>query len=199
MNPTVKYIVVFVLAASFLGVATVFILPRLRTSPDNPVPAQADGVSDGRVDETAAGADDSRSKTSRSTQTTGIKKTLAERNQAKFDVGEMRNEAEDWVRRFRGTPEERRKVIEELRDDTELILMIADATESSIENMTSDELEKERAHFEKDYRPLLDYLKTGRLHRMLKTPEEEEVIGTAFDAAQHFLEHLDAALNSQGY
>lgn len=127
-------------------------------------------------------------------------KTLAERNKAKFDVGEMRNEAEDWIERFRhGTPAERQEVIDELRDDTELILLIADAAESSVEKMTPDELEKERADFEKNYRAQLDYLKTGRLQRMLKTPEEREVIGTAFEAAQSFLERLDAALNAAGY
>lgn len=196
MNSTVKYIVVLVLAAAFLVVATVLVLPRLRTAPEHPSPLQKAGMADAGKNDAEA---DSHTK-SRSTQTSGKSmKSLAERNKAKFDVGEMRNEAEDWIRRFRGTPEERLEVTRELKDDTELILLLAAAAESSVEDMTHDELVRERADFEKDYRALLDYLKTGRLQRMLKTPEEREVIGTAFEAAQSFLERLDAALNSQGY
>ena len=200
MNTTVKTILVLALAASVLGVATVFLLPRLRSAPDRPAPELEAGMPDHGSNDAADAADDPSAKDSRPAQSVRKKrKSLAELNKAQFDVGEMRNEAEDWIRRFRGTPEERQKVTEELRDDTELILLIADAAESSIENMTSDELEKERADFEKKYRALLDYLKTGRLQRMLKTPEEQEVIGTAFDAAQSFLERLDAALNAVGY
>jgi hypothetical protein len=201
MNPTVKSIAVLAMTAAALGAATFFILPHLRTSPEPRATTQEAGAPDGGADETDEAADPRGKKDPRSAQTTVRKntKSLAERNQAKFDVGEMRNEAADWIQRFRGTPEERRKVTEELRDDTELILMITAATESSIENMTPDELERERVDFEKNYRPLLDYLKTGRLQRMLKTPEEQEVIGTAFEAAQNFLERLDAALNAVGY
>ena len=65
--------------------------------------------------------------------------------------------------------------------------------------MSSEELEKERASFEKDYRAQLDYLQTGRLQRTLKTPEEQEVIGSAIEAVQNFLEQLDNALHSAGY
>ena len=65
--------------------------------------------------------------------------------------------------------------------------------------MSPEELREAREEFEKEYRAQLDYLQTGRLQRMLKTPEEQEVIGAAFDAAQNFLERLDAALNAAGY
>ena len=196
MNPTLKYIAVIILVASALGVATAFIMPHFRTSPAYRVPSYETGMPDDGADKS-----DSRIRGVRSGQTVRKNtKSLAERNKAKFDVGEMRNEAEDWIEKFRnGTPEERQEVIERLREDTALILMIADAAESSIENMTPDELEKERADFEKNYRAQLDYLKTGRLQRMLKTPEEQEVIGPAFEAAQSFLERLDAALNAVGY
>ena len=126
-------------------------------------------------------------------------KSLDERNKAKFDVGEMRHEAEDMLRRFRGTPEERQEVIDECEDGKELIRLIADLSESSIEKMSPEELEKERASFEKDYRAQLEYLQTGRLQRMLKTPEEEEVIGSTIEVVQEFLERIDNALHSAGY
>ena len=197
MNSTVKYMVVLLLTTAFLVVATVLVLPRLRTSPEHISPSQNVGMTDVGKDDPEA---DSSAKISRSTQTSGKNaKSLAERNKAKFDIGEMRNEAEDWIQRFRGTPEERREITRKIKDDTALILLLADAAESSVEGMTHDELVRERADFEKDYRALLDYLKTGKLQRMLKTQEEQEVIGTAFEAAQSFLERLDAALNSQGY
>ena len=34
---------------------------------------------------------------------------------------------------------------------------------------------------------------------MLKTPEEKEVIGSAIEVVQQFLERLDEALHSAGY
>lgn len=126
-------------------------------------------------------------------------KTLAERNKAKFDVGEMRHEAEDMLRRFRGTPEERQEVVEECEDGKELIRLIAELSESSIEKMSPEELEKERENFEKDYRAQLDFLQTGQLQRMLKTPEEQEVIGSTIEAVQEFFERIDNALYSAGY
>ena len=126
-------------------------------------------------------------------------KTLAERDKDKFNVGEMRNEAEDMLRRFRGTPEERQDVIEECEAGKALILAIADAAVGEYDSMSPEELREAREEFEKEYRAQLDYLQTGRLQRMLKTPEEQEVIGAAFDAVQNFLERLDAALNAAGY
>lgn len=126
-------------------------------------------------------------------------KTLDERNKAKFNVGEMRHEAEDMLRRFRGTPEERQEVIEECEGGKELIRLIADLSESSIEKMSPEELEKERENFEKDYRAQLDFIQTGQLQHMLKTPEEEEVIGSTIEAVQEFFERIDNALHSAGY
>ena len=116
-----------------------------------------------------------------------------------FNVGEMRNEVEEMIRRFRGTPEERQEVIDECREGRELILLIADLSESSIEEMSPEELEKERENFEEEYRAQLNYLRTGRLQRMLKTPEEQEVIGGTIETVQDFLERIDAALSSAGY
>ena len=66
------------------------------------------------VFESDARAADSRSTKNRSKSG----KSLAERNKDKFNVGEMRREAEDMLQRFRGTPEERQSVIEEC--DTQL-------------------------------------------------------------------------------
>ena len=73
------------------------------------------------------------------------------------------------------------------------------SSHSSIEKMSPEELEKERESFEKDYRAQLDFLQTGQLQRMLKTPEEEEVIGSTIEAVQEFLERIDASLQSAGY
>ena len=111
----------------------------------------------------------------------------------------MRHEAEDMLRRFRGTPEERQEVVEECEDGKELIRLIAELSESSIEKMSSEELEKERENFEKDYRAQLNFLQTGQLQRMLKTPEEEEVIGSTIEVVQEFLERIDNSLHSAGY
>ena len=65
--------------------------------------------------------------------------------------------------------------------------------------MSPEELEKERESFEKDYRAQLDYLQTGQLQRMLRTPEEREVIGSTIEVVQDFLERVDNALHSAGY
>ena len=126
-------------------------------------------------------------------------KTLEERDKEKFDIAEMRNEIEEMVRKFRGTPEERREVVDECEKGKELIQLFAELSESSIEKMSPEELEKERESFEKEYRAQLEYLRTGRLQRMLKTPEEQEVIGSTIEAAQDFLERIDEALHSAGY
>ena len=195
MNPTVRSIVIPASAALFLTVAAFCMLPLFRTTPEHPSSQPEDGIPSSGMPDQRPPAKRARIERSARKNT----KSLADLKKAEFDVGEMRNEAEDWVRKFRGTPEERREIVEKLRDDTELILLIGEAAESSIEAMSPEELEKERADFEKNYRAQLDYLKTGRLHRMLKTPEEQEVIGAAFDAAQNFLERLDAALNAAGY
>lgn len=199
MNRTVRFPVILVSTVLILGAATIFLLPYLRTGPESRPPArQEDGIPPGgTLDRPDARLSSKRFRSVRTERKNT--RSFADSEKAKFDVGEMRNEAEDWIRKFRGTPEERREIIEKLRDDTKLILLIGDAMESSIEEMSPDELEKERADFERNYRAQLDYLKTGRLQRMLKTPEEQEVIGTAFEAAQNFLERLDAALNAAGY
>jgi len=198
MNPAVRFIVVLVSAALVLGVATVFVLPRLQTGPEYRSPVrQEDGTTSGAPDKSGKRSPEKGARPVRIDRNNA--KTLADQEKAKFDVGEMRNEAEDWIRKFRGTLEERREIVEKLRDDMELVLLIGDAMETSIGEMTPEELEKERADFERNYRAQLDYLKTGRLQRMLKTPEEQEVIGSAFEAAQNFLERLDAALNAAGY
>lgn len=146
------------------------------------------------------GGPDAGSRVTQSTKSSGNEpQAFSDREQAKFDVGEMRNEVEDMIRRFRSTPEERQKVIDECEDGMEFIRLMAELSESSIEEMSPEELEKERESFEKDYRAQLDYLQTGRLQRMLKTPEEQEVIGGAIEAVQDFLERVDAALRSAGY
>ena len=125
--------------------------------------------------------------------------SFGDREETKFEVAEMRNEVEEMVRKFRGTPEDRQEVIEECEGGKELIRLFADLSESSIENMSPEELEKERESFEKEYRAQLDYIQTGQLQRMLKTPEEEEVIGSTIEAVQEFLERIDGALHSAGY
>lgn len=126
-------------------------------------------------------------------------KSLAERDRDKFNVGEMRNEVEDMLRRFRGTPEERQDVIDECESGKALILAIADAAVGDYDSMSPEELQDAREEFEKEYRAQLDYLQSGKLKRMLKTPEEQEVIGTTIDVVQQFLERLDDALHAAGY
>ena len=194
---------VLILIASLLMLAAAVIAlrsgPRLQPSEEEAEPYVVEeefprAEPGGTADEPDIRAEDSRP--------AGIRKsvkTLDERNKAKFDVGEMRHEAEDMLRRFRGTPEERQEVVEECEDGKELIRLIAELSESSIEKMSPEELEKERESFEKDYRAQLDFLQTGQLQRMLKTPEEQEVIGSTIEAVQEFLERIDASLQSAGY
>ena len=126
-------------------------------------------------------------------------KTLAERNKDKFDVGEMRREAEDMLQRFRGTPEERQDVIEECEAGKALILAITDDAVAAFDDKSPEELRKAREEFEKEYRAELDYLQTGKLQRMLKTPEEQEVIGSTIEVVRQFLERLDEGLHAAGY
>lgn len=149
----------------------------------------------GEKDEPGAEATDSRPAKNRSKSG----KSLDERNNANSEVVEMRNELEEMVRKFRGTPEERQEVIEECEGGKELIRLFADLSESSIEKMSPEELEKERENFEKEYRAQLDLIQSGELQQMLETPEEEEVIGSTIEAVQEFLERIDGALQSAGY
>ena len=156
----------------------------------------------GEKDEPGAEATDSRPAKNRSKSG----KSLDERNNAnsevvemRNEVEEMRNEVEEMVRKFRGTPEERQEVIEECEGGKELIRLFADLSESSIEKMSLEELEKERENFEKEYRAQLDLIQSGELQQMLETPEEEEVIGSTIEAVQEFLERIDGALQSAGY
>ena len=194
---------VLILIASLLMLAAAVIAlrsgPRLQPSEEEAEPYVVEeefprAEPGGTADEPDTRAGDSRPVKSRKSG-----KTLDERNKAKFDVGEMRREAEDMLRRFRGTPEERQEVIEECEGGKELIRLIADLSESSIEKMSPEELEKERENFEKDYRAQLDFIQTGQLQHMLKTPEEEEVIGSTIEAVQEFFERIDNALHSAGY
>ena len=194
---------VLILIASLLMLAAAVIAlrsgPRLQPSEEEAEPYVVEeefprAEPGGTADEPDIRAEDSRP--------AGIRKsgkTLDERNKAKFDVGEMRREAEDMLRRFRGSEEERQAVIEECEDGKALILLIAELSESSIEGMSPEELEKERESFEKDYRAQLDFLQTGQLQRLLKTPDEREIIGSTYDAVQDFLERIDEALHSAGY
>ncbi len=196
------YTVLIIIVSALMLAAAVIALrsgARLQPSEDEPdepiVEEECPRVEPGET----ADEQDTRTGDSRPVKGHNSGKTLDERNKAKFDVGEMRREAEDMLRRFRGTPEERQEVVDECRDGKELIRLIADLSESSIEEMSPEELEKERESFEKDYRAQLEFLQTGQLQRMLRTPEEREVIGSTIEAVQDFLEHLDNALHSAGY
>lgn len=204
MNSAFKAIVLFAVAA-VLCAATFILVPRLRTASAGP---GIDGAANeenvqGENAETdvsgATGTSEAVSPRTKARNASSSGSSFADREQSKFDVGEMRNEVEEMVRKFRGTPEERQEVIDECEDGKELIQLFADLSESSIEKMSPDELEKERESFEKDYRAQLDFLQTGQLQRMLKTPEEEEVIGSTIEAVQEFLERIDASLQSAGY
>ncbi len=203
MNPIFKASVIIAVAA-VLCAATLILVPHLRdrgSDPDGMELAedeleQEDGLETEVSVRTAPASSGSRSSKTPSVHTA---QTSSDREQSKFDVGEMRNEVEEMVRKFRGTDEERQEVIEECEGGKELIRLIADLSVTSIDNMSPEELEKERESFEKEYRAQLDFLQTGQLQRMLKTPEEEEVIGSTIEAVQGFLEQLDEALHSAGY
>ena len=203
MNSAFKAIVLFAVAA-VLCAATFILVPRLRTASAGPgMDGAADEEVQGENVETdvsgATGASEAVSPRTKARNASSSGSSFADREQSKFDVGEMRNEVEEMVRKFRGTPEERQEVIDECEDGKELIQLFADLSESSIEKMSPEELEKERESFEKDYRAQLDFLQTGQLQRMLKTPEEQEVIGSTIEAVQEFLERIDTSLQSAGY
>ena len=199
MNNRLYTVLILIVAALMLAAAVIALRSGARLQPSEdetePIVEECSRAEPGDT----ADEPDTRTADARPAKNRKSGKSLDERNKAKFDVGEMRNEVEDMVRKFRGTPEERQEVIEECEDGKELIKLFGELSESSIEKMSSEELEKERESFEKDYRAQLDYLQTGRLQRMLKTPEEQEVIGSAIEAVQNFLEQLDNALHSAGY
>ena len=205
MNFPFKAAVVLAVAAA-LCAATLILVPRLRTCT-----AGAGGMEtaseviapedDAETD--ASGMAGSYAGGSRRTQPirngSGSSESLDDREEVDSEVEEMRNEIEEMIRKFRGTPEERQEVIDECEDGKELIRLIAELSESSIEEMSPEELEKERESFEKDYRAQLTFLQTGQLQRMLRTPEEREVIGSTIEVVQDFLERVDNALHSAGY
>ena len=201
MSLAFRAAVVFTVAV-ILCTATLFLVPHLRSHGDGSggtdfsdgILEQEDVPDEDHPGKTVAAAGPRTGQTARSSANRST-----DREKDMFSVGEMRNEVEEMIRRFRGTPEERQEVIEECENGRELIRLIADLSESSIEEMSPEELEKEREDFEKEYRAQLNYLRTGRLQRMLKTPEEQEIIGGTIETVQDFLERIDAALASAGY
>ena len=204
MNSLTKVIVLFTVA-TVLCAATFLLVPRLRSRDAG----DADGIDVELADDDAEAESEREtgdsettgpgSSGSRAVWTVPADDPSADREKAELAVAEMRQEVEEMVRRFRGTPEERQEVIDECEAARELIRMIADLNESSIEKMPPEDLEKERENFENDYRAQLDFLQSGQLQSMLKTPEEQEVIGDTIDVMQDFLERTDAALQSAGY
>lgn len=206
MNPNFKAGVLCV-AAAVLCVVAFALVPHLRNRAAASGISELDGEEEVLENETGPDAPGKKDPDSSAAVSSGRKPMernaslgkLSQREKGKFDVGEMRREAEDMLRRFRGTPEERQEVIEECEGGKELIRMFADLSESSIEKMSPEELEKERESFEKDYRAQLEFLQTGQLQRMLRTPEEREVIGSTIEVVQDFLERIDTSLRSAGY
>ncbi len=206
MNPNIR-VGVICFAAAVLCVAAFALVPHLRnraaevnvSEPGKEEEVQEDETSDADIARTKKDSSASVSSGRKPVERNASLGKRSQREKGKFDVGEMRREAEDMLRRFRGTPEERQEVIDECRDGKELIRLIADLSESSIEEMSPEELEKERESFEKDYRAQLDFLQTGQLQHMLRTPEEREVIGSTIEVVQDFLERVDNALHSAGY
>ena len=203
MNPVFKASVIIAVAAVLCAV-TLILVPHFRDRGNDPGGtelAEDDLEQEDELETAAVGRTASASSGSRSSRASSVRteNPSSDREQSKFDVGEMRNEVEEMVRKFRGTPEERQEVIEECEDGKELIRLIADLSVTSIDNMSPEELEKERESFEKEYRAQLDYLQSGQLQRMLKTPEEQEVIGSTIETVQGVLEQLDEALHSAGY
>jgi len=201
MDRTLQVILIFVAAAVlFIAAAAVVLFwPRQQPVGGGYGSGHDSEVQDAETDDASDEAENG-AMISRLAQRSGKSgKTLAERNKEKFNVGEMRREAEDMLRRFRGTPEERQDVIEECEDGKALLLAITDDALAAYDDMSPEDLRKAREEFEKDYRAQLDYLQTGRLQRMLKTPEEQEVIGSTIEVVQHFLERLDEGLHAAGY
>ena len=196
MDRKLHTILIFAASALFLAAATLAILHKAPAETD---PDAAELEFEDEEEQPEAAEETESASKPRPQQQEKPAKTRAERDKDKFDVGEMRNEAEDMLRRFRGTPEERQDVIEECEAGKALILAIADLAVAEYNDMSPEELMEARKEFEKEYRAELDYLQTGRLHRMLKTPEEREVLGSTFDVVRQFLETLDNALHSAGY
>ena len=204
MSSAFRIAVLFTVAA-ILCAATFILVPRLRTATavsEGYEPRDGEDASDLQEEAgvfSATESPDTGSFRVKQSARNRSSDSFSDREQSKFDVAEMRNEVEEMVRKFRGTPEDRQEVIEECEGGKELIRLFAELSESSIEKMSPEELEKERENFEKEYRAQLDYIQTGQLQRMLKTPEEEEVIGSTIEAVQEFLERIDGALHSAGY
>ena len=141
---------VLMVIASMLMIASAVI--ALRSRPRFQPSGEAESREDIFID--VAGPDDKLEETdvdakaSRSAKSRGKSgKTLEERNKDKFDVGEMRREAEDMVQRFRGTPEERQSVIEECEDGKAFILAITDEAVAAFDDKSPDELRKAREEF----------------------------------------------------
>ena len=200
MNSRLYTILMVIASMLMLAAAVIALRSRPRFQPSGEAESREDifidvAGPDDKLEETDVDAKASRSTKSRSKSG----KTLAERNKDKFDVGEMRREAEDMLERFRGTPEERQDVIDECEDGKAFILAITDASIAAFDDKSPEELRKAREEFEKEYRAELEYLQTGKLQRMLKTPEEQEVIGSAIEVVQQFLERLDEGLHAAGY
>ena len=203
MSPVFKTVVLFTVTA-LLCVATFFLVPHLRSRENRGGDIEFAIGEPEQEDEPGMSASGKKDKSSavfpRTAQVArSVPGSFDDREESRPGVEEMRNEVEDLLRRFRGTPEERQDVVDECKDGREFILLMAELSESSIEEMSPEELEKERENFEKEYRAQLDYLQTGCLQQMLKTSEEEDVIGGAIEAAQDFLERIDTALLSAGY
>ena len=195
-------IAIVITVAVVLCTATFVLVPLLRTGAgDIPEVEIADGdlEPDGEADADDIKLDLSEWESRLAHSGGSQPRTVAERDKAAFEVGEMCREVEEIVQRFRSTPEERQAVIDECEEGRELVRLIAELSVSSIETMSPEELEEERENFERDYRAQLDYLQTGRLQRMLKTPEEQEVIGSTIETVQDFLERIDEAMRSAGY
>ena len=199
MNSRLYTVLMIIASMLMIASAVIALRSRPRLQPDEAESREDIFIDvagpDDNLEETDVDAKASRSAKSRSKSG----KTLAERNKDKFDVGEMRREAEDMLQRFRGTPEERQDVIEECEAGKALLLTIIDDALAEFDDKSPEELRKAREEFEKEYRAELDYLQTGKLQRMLKTPEEQEVIGSAIEVVQQFLERLDEGLHAAGY
>ena len=199
MNSRLYTVLMVIASMLMLAAAVIALRSRPRLQPDEAESREDIFIDvagpDDKLEETDVDAKASRSTKSRSKSG----KTLEERNKDKFDVGEMRHEAENMLERFRGTPEERQDVIEECEAGKALILAITDESVAVFDDMSPEELRKAREEFEKEYRAELEYLQTGRLQRMLKTPEEQEVIGSTIEVVQQFLERLDEGLHAAGY
>ena len=199
MNSRIYTVLMVIASMLMIASAVIALRSRPRLQPDEAESHEDIFIDvagpDDKLEETDVDAKASRSTKSRSKSG----KTLEERNKDKFDVGEMRREAEDMLQRFRGTPEERQDVIEECEAGKAFILAITDDAVAAFDDKSPEELRKAREEFEKEYRAELDYLQTGKLQRMLKTPEEEEVIGSTIEVVQQFLERLDEGLHAAGY